>query len=135
MTEDTNTKAKYVSKYKGVLAHPSDKDTLNNWRSRVEGLSEAQLVSAVLEVFSANVNQDEFMERLKTLAKPVKVKAEKSLKAAKKAVVKAPKKVAKTKKEKAIKPVSNKQPASTIENPHTRVIEDNDEPPITVSIG
>lgn len=130
MSNETETaKPKYISKYKGVLAHPADKETLNAFRSQVEGLSEAQLVAAVMEVFLTQYNHDDFMTRLNDLAKPKKVKAEPKApakKVAKKAAKKAPAKKAVSKKEKA--------PAQPLDE-NTRVLEDEGEPPITVVIG
>jgi outer membrane biosynthesis protein TonB len=123
----------YQSKYKGVLVHPSDKDTLNTLRALAPSLTEADMMQFLIN----SVDKDSFAEyliekeKVNSLAKKLK---EASVKPSKKAAK--VEKVDKPVKEKKVKKV--KEPvfvATEEETDKVRELRDNDEPPIRVVVG
>jgi hypothetical protein len=121
----------YQSKYKGVLVHPSDKDTLNTLRALAPSLTEADMMKFLInsvdkESLSAFLIEEETRNFLKK-----NDKKEASAKPAKKAA-----KVDKPVKEKKVKKV--KEPvfvATEEETDKVRELHDKDEPAIRVVVG
>jgi len=123
----------YQSKYKGVLVHPSDKDTLNTLRALAPSLTEADMMQFLIN----SVDKDSFAEyliekeKVNSLAKKLK---EASVKPSKKAAK--VEKVDKPVKEKKVKKV--KEPvfvATEEETDKVRELHDKDEPAIRVVVG
>ena len=124
----------YQSKYKGVLVHPSDKDTLNTLRALAPSLTEADM----MQFFINSVDKESFTEFLveeetrNFLKKNDKKEA--SAKPAKKAAK--AETVDKPVKEKKVKKV--KEPvfvATEEETDKVRELHDKDEPAIRVVVG
>lgn len=121
----------YQSKYKGVLVHPSDKDTLNTLRALAPSLTEADMMKFLInsvdkESLTAFLIEEETRNFLKK-----NDKKEASVKPAKKAA-----KVDKPVKEKKVKKV--KEPvfvATEEETDKVRELHDKDEPAIRVVVG
>ena len=121
----------YQSKYKGVLVHPSDKDTLNTLRALAPSLTEADMMKFLInsvdkESLTAFLVEEETRNFLKK-----NDKKEASAKPAKKAA-----KVDKPVKEKKVKKV--KEPvfvATEEETDKVRELHDKDEPAIRVVVG
>ena len=121
----------YQSKYKGVLVHPSDKDTLNTLRALAPSLTEADMMKFLInsvdkESLSAFLIEEETRNFLKK-----NDKKEAAAKPAKKAA-----KVDKPVKEKKVKKV--KEPvfvATEEETDKVRELHDKDEPAIRVVVG
>lgn len=121
----------YQSKYKGVLVHPSDKDTLNTLRALAPSLTEADMMQLLInsvdkESLTAFLIEEETRNFLKK-----NDKKEASAKPAKKAA-----KVDKPVKEKKVKKV--KEPvfvATEEETDKVRELHDKDEPAIRVVVG
>lgn len=121
----------YQSKYKGVLVHPSDKDTLNTLRALAPSLTEAEMMRYLInsvdkESLTAFLVEEETRNFLKK-----NEKKEASVKPAKKAA-----KVDKPVKEKKVKKV--KEPvfvATEEETDKVRELHDKDEPAIRVVVG
>ena len=124
----------YQSKYKGVLVHPSDKDTLNTLRALAPSLTEADMMRYLInsvdkESLSAFLIEEETRNFLKKTEKK-----EASVKPAKKAAK--VEKVDKPVKEKKVKKV--KEPvfvATEEETDKVRELHDKDEPAIRVVVG
>lgn len=124
----------YQSKYKGVLVHPSDKDTLNTLRALVPSLTEADMMQFLInsvdkESFTAFLIEEETRNFLKKHDKK-----EASAKPAKKAAK--AETVDKPVKEKKVKKV--KEPvfvATEEETDKVRELHDKDEPAIRVVVG
>ena len=123
----------YQSKYKGVLVHPSDKDTLNTLRALAPSLTEADM----MQFFINSVDKESFTEFLveeetrNFLKKNDKKEA--SAKPAKKAAK--AETVDKPVKEKKVKKV--KEPvfvATEEETDKVRELHDKDEPAIRVVV-
>lgn len=124
----------YQSKYKGVLVHPSDKDTLNTLRALAPSLTEADMMQILInsvdkESLTAFLIEEETRNLLKKNEK-------------KEAAVKPAKKAAKVEgvdkpvKEKKVKKV--KEPvlvATEEETDKVRELHDKDEPAIRVVVG
>lgn len=121
----------YQSKYKGVLVHPSDKDTLNTLRALAPSLTEADMMKFLInsvdkESLTAFLIEEETRNFLKK-----NDKKEAPAKPAKKAA-----KVDKPVKEKKVKKV--KEPvfvATEEETDKVRELHDKDEPAIRVVVG
>ena len=121
----------YQSKYKGVLVHPSDKDTLNTLRALAPSLTEADMMKFLInsvdkESLTAFLVEEETRNFLKK-----NDKKEASAKPAKKAA-----KADKPVKEKKVKKV--KEPvfvATEEETDKVRELHDKDEPAIRVVVG
>ena len=124
----------YQSKYKGVLVHPSDKETLNTLRALAPSLTEADMMryfinSVDKEAFTEFLIEEETRNFLKK-----NEKKEASVKPAKKAAK--VEKVDKPVKEKKVKKV--KEPvfvATEEETDKVRELHDKDEPAIRVVVG
>lgn len=124
----------YQSKYKGVLVHPSEKDTLNTLRALAPSLTEAEMMRYLInsvdkESLSAFLIEEETRNVLKK-----NDKKEASVKPAKKAAK--VEKVDKPVKEKKVKKV--KEPvfvATEEETDKVRELHDKDEPAIRVVVG
>lgn len=124
----------YQSKYKGVLVHPSDKDTLNTLRALAPSLTEADMMQFFInsvdkESFTAFLVEEETRNFLKKHDKK-----EASAKPAKKAAK--AETVDKPVKEKKVKKV--KEPvfvATEEETDKVRELHDKDEPAIRVVVG
>jgi hypothetical protein len=127
----------YQSKYKGVLVHPSEKDTLNTLRALAPSLTEADMMRYLInsvdkESLSAFLIEEETRNFLKK-----NEKKEASVKPAKKAAK--VEKVDKPVKEKKVKKVKKvKEPvfvATEEETDKVRELHDKDEPAIRVVVG
>ena len=127
----------YQSKYKGVLVHPSDKDTLNTLRALAPSLTEADMMQMLInsvdkESLSAFLIEEETRNFLKK-----NEKKEASVKPAKKTQwVFSVEKVDKPVKVKKVKKV--KEPvfvATEEETDKVRELHDKDEPAIRVVVG
>ena len=124
----------YQSKYKGVLVHPSDKDTLNTLRALAPSLTEADMMQFLIksvdkESLTAFLVEEETRNFLKKHDKK-----EASAKPAKKAAK--AETVDKPVKEKKVKKV--KEPvfvATEEETDKVRELHDKDEPAIRVVVG
>ena len=124
----------YQSKYKGVLVHPSDKDTLNTLRALAPSLTEADMMQFLInsvdkESLTAFLVEEETRNFLKK-----NDKKEAAAKPAKKAAK--VEKVDKPVKEKKVKKV--KEPvfvATEEETDKVRELHDKDEPAIRVVVG
>ena len=127
----------YQSKYKGVLVHPSDKDTLNTLRALAPSLTEADMMQFLInsvdkESLTAFLVEEETRNFLKKNDK--KEASAKPAKPAKKAAKVEP--VDKPVKEKKVKKV--KEPvfvATEEETDKVRELHDKDEPAIRVVVG
>ena len=127
----------YQSKYKGVLVHPSDKDTLNTLRALAPSLTEADMMKFFInsvdkESFTAFLVEEETRNFLKKNDK--KEASAKPAKPAKKAAK--AETVDKPVKEKKVKKV--KEPvfvATEEETDKVRELHDKDEPAIRVVVG
>ena len=127
----------YQSKYKGVLVHPSDKDTLNTLRALAPSLTEADMMQFLInsvdkESFTAFLVEEETRNFLKKNDK--KEASAKPAKPAKKAAK--VETVDKPVKEKKVKKV--KEPvfvATEEETDKVRELHDKDEPAIRVVVG
>ena len=127
----------YQSKYKGVLVHPSDKDTLNTLRALAPSLTEADMMQFLInsvdkESLSAFLIEEETRNFLKK-----NDKKEASVKPAKKTQwVFSVEDIDKPVKEKKVKKV--KEPvfvATEEETDKVRELHDKDEPAIRVVVG
>jgi hypothetical protein len=127
----------YQSKYKGVLVHPSEKDTLNTLRALAPSLTEADMMQFLInsvdkESLSAFLIEEETRNFLKK-----NEKKEASVKPAKKTQwVFSVEKVDKPVKVKKVKKV--KEPvfvATEEETDKVRELHDKDEPAIRVVVG
>jgi hypothetical protein len=127
----------YQSKYKGVLVHPSDKDTLNTLRALAPSLTEADMMQFLInsvdkESLSAFLIEEETRNFLKK-----NEKKEASVKPAKKTQwVFSVEEVDKPVKVKKVKKV--KEPvfvATEEETDKVRELHDKDEPAIRVVVG
>ena len=127
----------YQSKYKGVLVHPSDKDTLNTLRALAPSLTEADMMQFLInsvdkESLTAFLVEEETRNFLKKNDK--KEASAKPAKPAKKAAK--VETVDKPVKEKKVKKV--KEPvfvATEEETDKVRELHDKDEPAIRVVVG
>lgn len=127
----------YQSKYKGVLVHPSDKDTLNTLRALAPSLTEADMMQFLInsvdkESLTAFLVEEETRNFLKKNDK--KEASAKPAKPAKKAAK--AETVDKPVKEKKVKKV--KEPvfvATEEETDKVRELHDKDEPAIRVVVG
>jgi hypothetical protein len=127
----------YQSKYKGVLVHPSEKDTLNTLRALAPSLTEADMMQFLInsvdkESLSAFLIEEETRNFLKK-----NDKKEASVKPAKKTQwVFSVEDIDKPVKEKKVKKV--KEPvfvATEEETDKVRELHDKDEPAIRVVVG
>jgi len=124
----------YQSKYKGVLVHPSDKDTLNTLRALAPSLTEADMMLILINSVDKESLAEYLVEKEKVNSAAKTEKKEASVKPAKKAAK--VEDVDKPVKEKKVKKV--KEPvfvATEEETDKVRELHDKDEPAIRVVVG
>jgi len=127
----------YQSKYKGVLVHPSDKDTLNTLRALAPSLTEADMMLILINSVDKESLAEYLVEKEKVNSAAKNDKKEASVKPAKKTQwVFSVEEVDKPVKEKKVKKV--KEPvfvATEEETDKVRELHDKDEPAIRVVVG